>query len=220
MASEKSAREANSHDSHGTTHIINRVEAPLTDTTDKPKPDAPPKDKKERTIALVNIAETVTEARIKTFLEAQGELIKITSFRTKDGVLAEYVDIKDAGRVGLGLDCSALGPECRIAAPSELLARPVKKANRDVTKSVTAMRPAQIVSRPAQRGGSSRRGGLGFKRGGHAQSVNGAGAIEKDVESGQIANGDVRKSNADFRAMIDQSAKVGDTAVHENDVAE
>lgn len=158
---------------------------------------------RERTVALINIPDTVTDARIRSFLEPHGTVRKMTVRRDKEGCMVEFVNIEDAGRVAMGLDCSALGPEVRVVTVPEMLANRPGKKNAGVV-----MRPAQAgMSRPVQRGG--RRGGLGFKRGGFAgaakEKKEGDAEMGEGEGAGEKTNGDgesTAKSNDDFRAMF------------------
>ena len=177
--------------------------------------------KRERTVALLNLPDTVNDARIQSHLSAYGPLRKILLKRDREGALVEFVNLQDAGKVGMGIDCSALGPDVRIGTAKEMLLGDRKaKAKGPTSGSSTAaakasikpafgappMRPAQAsVARPAQRGG--RRGGLGLKRGGlgvgasRAKETDAEGDAKMDEgsESGQ------KKGNAEFRALFEKS---------------
>ena len=173
--------------------------------------------KRERTIALLNVPDTVSDARIKAILEPHGALRKIIFRRDKGGALVEFIKLEDAGKAGMGLDLSSLGPDCRVGEADELMG---KRGNgsgpaEGAARSFMPMRPVQAgVSRPAQRGGR-RGGGLGFKRGGlgsgASRKVAGADTEmgEGDVPAAADGGGGV-KSNADFRAMFVKSGEVKD----------
>jgi RNA recognition motif-containing protein len=174
---------------------------------------------RERTVALLNLPDTVNDARVQSFLESHGApLRKLTMRRDKGGAIVEFVNIKDAGKIGMGIDCSSLGPETRIGGVDELLhKRGVKPAFAPAPKPITSLRPAQAgLSRPAQRGGGgggggqARRGGLGFRRGGAvaaaaaATSTADGGAQDQAMgESGETSA--KAKSNDDFRALFTKS---------------
>lgn len=167
--------------------------------------------RRQRTVALLNLPDTVNDARVESVLSAHGPLRKLTIRRDKGGAFAEFVNLQDAGKVGLGIDCSALGPQVRVGDAAELLGHlrsaHTKKpgpsqgtvASSGSATALPLMRPAQAtVSRPGQsRGG--RRGGLGFKRGGF-----GSGGANRPSEGGEGA-GEVNKGNADFRALFEKS---------------
>ncbi|KAJ9619958.1 Splicing factor [Taxawa tesnikishii (nom. ined.)] len=150
--------------------------------------------KRERTIALLNIPDTVNDARIQSFMETYGPLRKITVRRDKGTALIEFVNLADAGKVGMGIDASALGPDVRVGDAEEVMSKKSGAGAGNGVGGAMPMRPTQAgVSRPQQRGG--RRGGLGFKRGGLGGGTGG----------GDTGNGASVKSNADFRAMFVKS---------------
>ena len=151
-------------------------------TSDQGLNEETAKTRRERTVALLGLPETVNDARVQSFFEGHGALRKLTVRRDKAGAIVEFVDLHDAGKVGMGVKCTSLGSDARIGTVDELLGKR------------TALRPAQAsVSRPAQRGGAARRGGLGFKRGGAAGIGSGASAPQG------------AKSNADFKALFNKS---------------
>ena len=161
--------------------------------------------KHQRTVALLNLPDTVNDARIQSFLSSYGPLRKIVVMRDRGGALIEFVNLQDAGKVGLGIDCSSLGPDVRVGTKAELFAKDGNKntqASLSAVKPATAMRPAQAtVSRPKQTGG--RRGGLGFKRGGLGASASRQPA-GGDAEMEDRGQGE-KKANSDFRALFEKS---------------
>lgn len=169
--------------------------------------------KRERTLAVLNLPDTVNTARLETFLSAHGPLKKTVMKPNRRGAIIEFETLADAGKVGMGIDCSALGPETRIGTTAELFARndkeaaPAASANGAPAPSQgqkPVMRPAQAgVSRPAQRGG--RRGGLGSKRGGFGGS--GAAATASGAGNEAEKTDGSFKSNADFRNMFVKSGE-------------
>lgn len=163
---------------------------------------------RERKIAILNLPDTVNDARIRSEMEKHGPIIKIQLRREQDAAIVEFADIKVAFDVRGGVDCSALGDKVRTGDVAEIFAKG-KKAQDGNAAPVPAsgfggLRPA-AVSRPGQaRGG--RRGGLGFKRGGFG-GVGGTTATKSDgsqAESGTNGVGSAR-SNADFKAMFEKS---------------
>ncbi|THV81475.1 hypothetical protein D6D29_05356 [Aureobasidium pullulans] len=171
---------------------------------------------RERTVALLNLPDTVNDARIQSFLETFGPLRKITVRRDKSGAMIEFVNLQDAGKVGMGVDCSTLGPEVRIGTVEDLLyGKKAKPAFAQNPKPATSLRPAQAgISRPAQKSGQGRRGGLGFKRGGFSSSSGSARSPEGEDKT-MTGTGETKaKSNDDFRALFNK-AKQADTASEE-----
>ncbi|PNS18104.1 hypothetical protein CAC42_4063 [Sphaceloma murrayae] len=228
LATDKSTRDANNK-KHGTTKVFDAAKsaspapegASPADATSPAADEDTAHTKRERTVALLNLPDTVNDTRVHNFFAQFGPIRKLTVRRDKGGAMVEFVNMVDAGKVGLGADTSSLGQGCKIGEVGELLAR--KKggggggstassilkvpgetgtADKDMqegatskaapAKSATIFKPA-MVSRPGQGKRGGRRGGLGFQRGGFgAQGRN----EEKAAESGE------RKSNADFRDMF------------------
>ena len=167
-------------------------------------------------MALLNLPDTVNDARIQSFLETFGPLRKITVRRDKSGAMIEFVNLQDAGKVGMGVDCSTLGPEVRIGTVEDLLyGKKAKPAFTQNPKPATSLRPAQAgISRPAQKSGQGRRGGLGFKRGGFSSNSGSARSPEGEDKTMTVIGETKAKSNDDFRALFNK-AKQADTASEE-----
>ncbi|KAH0288619.1 hypothetical protein M436DRAFT_60698 [Aureobasidium namibiae CBS 147.97] len=178
---------------------------------------------RERTIALLGLPDTVNDARIQAFLETFGPLRKITVRRDKAGAMIEFVNLQDAAKVSMGVDCSPLGPDVHIDTVEELLYQTkAKAASKQPPKPVTSFKPAQAgISRPAQRGGQGRRGGLGFKRGGGFSASSGSGAAKSSEGEDKVMTGTGEtetkaKSNNDFRALFNKG-KEAETAAEDKE---
>lgn len=155
---------------------------------------------KARKVAVLNLPDTVNDARLQAAMEAHGPLVKIQMRRQDNGAIVEFANVNDAFNVRQGVECSSLGPDVRTGDVGELLAKVKKRQGAqdpaDSTMTDRTMRPPPI-SRPGQRGG--RRGGLGFKRGG------GFGARGGDSADGDANNAKAgAKSNADFRSIFEK----------------
>lgn len=237
LATDKSSRDASNQKASSTTLIRGSGNAgspePSSTAGSPPAGDTPSNNgvdatdelgadtartKRDRTLAIINLPDTVNDARIQSFLEPHGQLRKISIRRDKDGALVEFVNLEDAGRIGMtGLDCSGLGPDCRIGQASELMGRKQsgrggKNAATDKIPFAPPLRPSRMGAvRPQQRG--AKRGGLGFRRGGFGgggASKNGEdAAMSNDVDAAAVAIGPAppatngrAKSNADFKAMF------------------
>ncbi|KAK5164864.1 Splicing factor [Saxophila tyrrhenica] len=161
---------------------------------------------KERKIAVLNLPDTVNDARVRAAMEAYGPLVKIQMRRGDAGAIVEFANVKDAFHVRQGVDCASLGDGVRTGDVGDLLAKVRKRQAAEgkegagvvggkVSKDgFGGMAPAG-VARPGQRGG--RRGGLGFKRGaGFGAGKSGGGGEAEGVEKVGA------KSNADFRSMF------------------
>ncbi|KAI5359678.1 Putative RNA recognition motif domain, tetratricopeptide-like helical domain superfamily [Septoria linicola] len=167
---------------------------------------------KERKIAIFNLPDTVNDARIKTAMEQYGPITKIQLRREKQGAIIEFRDVKDAFRVRTGVDVSSLGPEASTGDVGDLLARQNKKKIAGTTASSTgsSLKPAFAPPQATRPGGArgGRRGGLGFKRGGFASSA--ATARSEGAGDSNATVGPAKKSNGDFRSMLEASKKKPD----------
>jgi RNA recognition motif-containing protein len=160
---------------------------------------------RERKIAILNLPDTVNDTRIRSEMEKHGPIVKIQLRREQDAAIVEFADIKVAFNVRGGVDCSSLGEKVRTGDVAEIFAKGKKTQDGSAAPGTGfgGLRPA-AVSRPGQQRGG-RRGGLGFKRGGFGGG--GATAAKNDAsntESGTNGAGSAR-SNADFKAMFEQS---------------
>jgi len=168
---------------------------------------------RSRTIAIMNIPDTVPSARIENLLEPYGAVKKFTLRPDHAGAIVEFVDEKSAGLAGLGLDDRDLdGSKLRIGTVPELLrqqpmnrtlrmdqAHAASKKEKEVA-ATSAPFAGSIVSRP---GSGTRRGRRGTNRGGlgYQRTGFGSGASRDKVdEGGQEKSGSM--SNQDFRAML------------------
>ncbi|GME30207.1 putative pre-mRNA splicing factor protein [Neofusicoccum parvum] len=176
-------------------------------------------DRRERTIALMNIPDTVNDARIRAIVEPHGALRKIVLMPEHQGAVVEFAHVSDVGKASLALDGQEIttGRNIRIGTVEEMKKmRGEKKVDRlgaagpagkkkdgkkeEPSKAPALMQPAPRISRPGQQGARrGGKGGLGTKRAGGPSS---AGA-SKDVEMGGTgAEASIGKSNADFKAIF------------------
>lgn len=191
---------------------------------------------RSRTIAIMNIPDTVPSARIEKLLEPYGAVKKLTLRPDHAGAIVEFVDEKSVGLAGLGLDDRDLdGSMLRIGTVPELFRQqPMNRALRmdqahaakkkEVHKSEEGAAKggpfaSSVVSRPGlgmRRGGrGANRGGLGFQNTGFGSGAS-RNQADKIGEDGKKRTGPM--SNQDFRAMLlggkrgagDQGAKMRD----------
>lgn len=203
-------------------------ESNISTTATTYKPSA--KEIQSRTFALLNIPDTINDARIRALVEPYGPLVKIVLRPDHRGAIVEFKDVKDAGKAALGLDGHeiALGRPIGTGTVAEMLRQAAeikvdrittgggkgKQEKEEGTKKGTMLQGAGPIKRPVQpgarRGG---RGGLGVKRGGVGLSGlrahDGAGQgqqlgqDDEDVEMNGNSEGQGKaKSNADFKAMF------------------
>ena len=169
-----------------------------------------------RTIALLNIPDTVNEARIRALAEPYGELVKVSLRLDHQGVILEYKDVTSVGRASLGLEGQEIAPGRHIGVGTVEELKQQKAEYRSDKIAVGAAKkeaaklqgpaPVRGPNQPgAKRGG---RGGLGFKRGG--VGLSGQRATKDGEGKEAVLNGDEHggedqgkaKSNADFKAMF------------------
>ncbi len=171
-----------------------------------------------RTIYLLNIPDTVNEARIRALAEPYGELVKLSLRLDHQGARLEYKDVSSAGRASLGLKGQEIAPGRPVGVGTEEEMKQQKAEYRSdkitvgaAKREATKLQGPAPVRRPNQPN-SRRRGkaGLGFKRSGIGLS--GERTTEDGEEKAVETNGDgggveieekaKAKSNAEFKAMF------------------
>ena len=160
-----------------------------------------------RTIALMNIPDTVNDARIRALVEPYGELVKITLRHDHQGAIVEFKNVACAGKAELELEGMEIVPgrKVKVGAVAEMMHEkaeyrsdrigkvPKKKGEHGgrggekegagaTAASAPVFQPA-AVRRPGQ-GGARRggRGGLGFKKGTAPTATATTFAKEKNTE--------------------------------------
>lgn len=166
-------------------------------------------------MALLNVPDTVNDARITALAEQYGPLVKVVLRPDHQGATVEYKDVASAGKATLGIDGHEIAPGRKLGVGSvkEMLQQREEMrhdrigANGTKKHSEGAM-PFQVqppIRRPnqpgARRGG---KGGLGVKKGGVGWSgpratTDGRG---KEAEVNGTAPDGKAKSNDDFKAMF------------------
>ncbi|OJJ48740.1 hypothetical protein ASPZODRAFT_1663690 [Penicilliopsis zonata CBS 506.65] len=99
------------------TSIISRVEpsesppVELNGTrTSSAEPVAPTGERAARTLGLMNIPDTVNDARIRTLVEPFGKLVKVILRPDHQGAIVEFADVHNAGKASLGLEGHEIAP--------------------------------------------------------------------------------------------------------------
>lgn len=196
-------------DSRGDARISNSPppdsQAPNNDTLQGPlKADIA-----SRTIAIMNVPDTVNDTRVRAIAEQYGSVIKLNLRLDHQGAIIEYADVAAAGRASLGLEGYEIvqGRKLRTGTGAELFKQKSEVRMDKIqigagTKKLSPtrgsfMQPPVSVRRP----GPGIRGGLGTKRLAYPPStkkpsvMNGAtGGSNKPVAA--------VKTNADFKAMF------------------
>ncbi|KAJ5248068.1 hypothetical protein N7524_012028 [Penicillium chrysogenum] len=174
--------------------------------------EVPVGDHAQRTLALMNVPDTVNQARIRTLVEPYGRLVAINLRPEHQGAIVEYVDIHDAGKASLALEGKEIAPgrPLHIGTVREMMSlqpevkrdrgQPVKHENK--TKK-TNLQPTAPIRRPQQPG--ARRGGLGMKRQtAFDQKQSAANPASDKMDTTPDGESKPKKSNDDFRAMLQQ----------------
>lgn len=158
-----------------------------------------------RTIALLNVPDTVNDARIRALAENYGAIVKVTLRPDHQGAIIEYRDIAAAGKAALGIDGLEITPGRKLGVGNvkEMLQQPEEKktdklyANGSKKKdsATITLQSGAPIRRPthptARRGGKL---GLGARREGRSQPAKGAEINGMTDEKA--------KSNDDFRAIF------------------
>lgn len=194
----------------------NEAVSPVVSTDNEHRPSA--SDIQARTIALLNVPDTVNDSRIRALAEPYGALVKVVLRPDHQGAILEYKDTTSAGRAALGLEGHELvsGRKLGIGTVREMLQQKAEVKNdrigtsgaKKAEPSSHALQGAMPIRRPTQpnskRGGG--KGGLGIKRRG--PNVLGLSASaeggQKEQSSDDMANGSDQgpKTNADFKAIF------------------
>ncbi|KAL8800412.1 MAG: hypothetical protein Q9182_005214 [Xanthomendoza sp. 2 TL-2023] len=180
--------------------------SPQTAINDESKPTSA--EIRSRTLALLNVPDTVNDARIRELAERFGPLVKLALRPDHQGAVLEYKNVADAGKAALGLSATEIAPgrTLRVGEVNEMLKQqPQKKRDEPgshstrITNPGAGLQSAMPIRRPerpgAKRGG---RGGLGSTR-----------TNTKDKEANKMElNGEPKaeeagpKNNADFKALF------------------
>ncbi|KAI9780658.1 MAG: Splicing factor [Geoglossum umbratile] len=219
ITSEPSLGQANGKHSPPLPH---HQESPMADTsTPPPQPSNHTTSSiKEKTLGVMNVPDTVNDARITQLFSAYGQLKRVLLRPDHRGAIVEFENVADAGKAALALEGVEIAPgrKLMIGSVQELMRekaeyRDGKLVPSRLQKSTHVKRPVQQNSAGRGVAGGKRRGGLGFKAGvrgvGNTSSTGGLKETDKDEgssrekESGNIeARTGKPKSNADFKAMF------------------
>ncbi|KKZ67344.1 hypothetical protein EMCG_06963 [[Emmonsia] crescens] len=92
-------------------------------------PNQPPSDKHLRTLALMNIPDTINDTRIRTLVSPYGALVKLILRPDHQGAIVEFLDVNDAGRAALGLAGYEIVPgrRIRVGSVGEMLRLPAER---------------------------------------------------------------------------------------------
>jgi RNA recognition motif-containing protein len=158
------------------TSIMPNGHATARSTTGDPEPGA--RDHKERTVALMNVPDTVTAARLEQLVEQYGQIKKFTLRPDHAGAIVEFAEVASVGKAQMALEDYELEDhKLHVGTVPELMKQhaEVKEQKYTASKSKKEEKSAAKksaptfgapVHRPTQntRGRGGRRGGLGFSK--------------------------------------------------------
>lgn len=191
--------------------------SPAASASDDSKPT--PAEIQARTVSLLNVPDTVNDARIRALAEPFGPLVKVVLRPDHQGAILEFREVADAGKAALGIDGYEITPGrlLGVGTVKEMLNQKAEKRNDKLGSNAgkketsTMLQGGMAIRRPGQSGG--KRGGLGVKRGGTSsgggaklQSHN-QSAMGTEMDDRSSAREEGGKSNADFKAMISGQKK-------------
>ncbi|KAK4938234.1 Splicing factor [Elasticomyces elasticus] len=171
----------------------------------KPQRDpAAIEDRKQRTVALSDVPDTVNESRIKAMAENIGPVRKVVLKTNHQGAIIEFDKVPDAGRAMIELDGHEIDPgrRIRVRTEKEMLQQKAEHKQETFVKRPAANRPTTVpaagaVRRPMQPG--ARKGGnLGQRS---------AFLTQAKQQSDAVTNGtstEGKKTNDDFRSLINK----------------
>ena len=181
-----------------------------------PAPSIRKEEIQSRTVVLLNIPDTVNDARIRALAEPYGELVRVILRPDHQGAIIEFKEQADVGKASLALQGHEIAPGRNIAVGSfeemkqwkaekryDKIGGGPKKMAATLSASTAIRRPAQIAGRGA------RKGGLGVKKGGvdlsgdrATRDGEGKEAKTDDNGKGDVVTKSKPKSNADFKAIM------------------
>ncbi len=173
-----------------------------------------------RTIAIMNIPDTINDTRIHALAEPYGTVVKLTLRLDHQGAIIEYADVAAAGRASLALENYEIipGRKLRTGRVKDLFQEKgeIRIDRIQTGAGAGAKKPPPVTgsgfmqpTMPVRRPGPGIRGGLGAKRGlgytsssakrasGGEEHANGNGIVADEIEMKAQP-----KSNADFKAMF------------------
>ncbi|KAI1079820.1 hypothetical protein F5B20DRAFT_153742 [Whalleya microplaca] len=181
------------------------------------------KEIQERTMALMNIPDTVNDARVRAIVEKHGEIVKLVLRPDHQGAIVEFADAATVGKAALALEGYEIDPGRRLRTGSvrdlfkekaELRedkivtggrAKGAPSTENGKAKPSNLMQPPPAIRRPPALGKAGARRGLGFvaaKKDDEKTKVNGTGHHSAAAKPAP-------KSNAEFKAMFLASGNGG-----------
>ncbi|KAI2640032.1 putative pre-mRNA splicing factor [Xylaria nigripes] len=155
--------------SHASSPASGDCDVAMTDGPDNPLRNGPatqPHEIQDRTLAIMNIPDTVKDARIRSLAEKYGSISKLVLRPDHAGAIIEFTEASMVGRAALGLEGLQITPDNKLRTGSvkELFReKSQSKATDSKPKAAPSswMPPPPAVRRPVL-GRGGKRGGLGF----------------------------------------------------------
>ncbi|KAI0906645.1 putative pre-mRNA splicing factor [Ustulina deusta] len=134
------------------------------DDTQKSDQKPTPTEIQARTMAIMNIPDTINDARIRTLAEKHGAIVKLVLRPDHAGAIVEFAETSMAGRAALSLEGFEIAPnhKLRTGSVKQLFEDKVPQQADTPKAPKTWMPPPPTVRRPVLGRGGARRGGLGF----------------------------------------------------------
>lgn len=155
-------------------------------------------ERRQRTIAIAGVPDTVNESRVRALAERIGPVRKVILKTNHHGALVEFENVADTGRAMIELDGHEIDPGKQISVVTEqelLQLGPERKTDKIGQTVATKSLAAGPVRRPIQ---------PGVRKGGHLGQKTGSIFADRNKDD-KVQDGDgagTKKSNADFRAML------------------
>lgn len=179
------------------------------------KPHLSSQDASQRTVALLNVPDTVNDARLRRFIEPHASFRKIVLRPDHEGAIVELANAAEAGKLSMSLDGREISPRqpITVGTVAELMEQRSGTSSRQISDGSFQVRAGKNFSmQPAPR-----RPGLGARGRVRGPRIGAFDAALMGAEKGSPqSNGAEKeeeafdrkgKSQADFRAMLDGSAK-------------
>jgi RNA recognition motif-containing protein len=160
-----------------------------------------------RTITLMNIPDTVNDARVRVLAEKYGSIVKLTLRPDHQGAIIEYANASSASKAALGLAHVEITPgrKLRTGDMKDLFREKdeIKTDRIQIGQANKAPQEFILPGAPVSRPGKGGRGGLGTKKGlGFSAAKTGPSPSAREVNGTKADETVTPKSNADFKKMF------------------
>ncbi|EXJ88766.1 hypothetical protein A1O3_01830 [Capronia epimyces CBS 606.96] len=160
-------------------------------------------ERRQRTVAICDVPDTVNESRIKAVAEKIGPVRKVLLKTNHQGALIEFDTVPDAGRGMIELDGYEISPgrHVRVTTEKELYQHKPERRQESFTKRPAASQ----TNAPSANGPIKRPPQPGVRKGGHLgqRSVGFRSYREKGAATDEKEGGG-NKSNDDFRNLVNK----------------